>query len=394
MKGMKRFLAALAVLVLMAGCFPITEARADAIMYVTASYLYLRSAAGPYGAIIGGAKQGTAVTAYSSPKYDYWYYVRLPNGMTGYMYKGYLSFGYNIDTDNKVTPISGTATTSRDVNLRTGPGYDYGVIYLTPKGTSVTLTGKYGNWYAVKVGGVSGYMLASLLTTGGNNGGGGAAYTVTTASGTATTSRDVNLRTGPGYNYTVIYLAPKGTNVTITGKSGTWYRVSISGTTGFMLASLLNVSAGGGGGSYTVTAASGTAVTSREVNLRTGPGYDYKVIYLTPKGTTVTITGKSGNWYRVSVSGTTGFMLASLLNVKANNNGGGNNGGGNTMNVSAYTNHDANMRSGASSNHTIMYTLKKGEWLTVIGSNGAWYKIIYNGQTGWMLKTLVELVNK
>ncbi len=394
MTGIKRAAALIAVLVLLAGCWPVTMAKADSVMYVTASYLYLRSAAGSYGAIIGGAKQGTAVTAYSSPKYDYWYYVRLPNGQTGYMYKGYLSFGYNTNTTPaSTTTASGSAVTTRDANLRTGPGYDYGVIYLTPKGTTVTLTGKSGNWYAVSVGGVSGYMLASLLKVYSAT---SATVNVTTASGTAVTSRDVNLRTGPGYNYSVLYLTPKGTTVTLTGKSGNWYRVSIGGTTGYMLASLLKVNAAGTTANVTVTAASGTAVTSRDVNLRTGPGYDYSIIYLTPKGTTVTLTGKSGNWYRVSVGGTTGYMLASLL--KVNKSGGNTNNNGktdsSTMNVSAYTNHQANMRTGASSNYTLMYTLQEGEWLTVIGSYGSWYKVRYNGNTGWILKRLVELVQQ
>ena len=140
----------------------------------------------------------------------------------------------------------------------------------------------------------------------------------------------------------------------------------------------------------TVTAASGTAVTNGNVNLRTGPGYDYNVIYLTPKGTNVTITGKSGNWYRVSVGGTTGYMLASLLKVNTNNGGNDTNTG--TMNVSAYTNHKANMRTGAGDTYAIMYTLDAGEWLTVIGSFGSWYKITYNGKTGWMLKSLVQIV--
>ncbi len=321
MSKMKRALSLLAVLVLLAGALPLTEAKADSVMYVTASYLYLRSAAGMYGVIIGGAWRGTAVTVYSSPRYNYWYYVRLPNGQTGYMYKDYLTFGYNTNTNtntntNKTTAASGTAVTSRDVNLRTGPGYNFGIIYLVPKGTNVTLTGKNGSWYAVKVGGSTGYMLASLLKVGSNN---------TTAN-------------------------------------------------------------------VTVTAASGTAVTSRDVNLRTGPGYDYNVIYLTPKGTSVTLTGKSGNWYRVSVGGTSGYMLASLLKVNTTNTGNGKTTVTNTMNVSAYTNHKANMRTGAGSNYTIMYTLDAGEWLTVTGSYGSWYKISYNGKTGWMLKSLVQIV--
>ena len=299
MSKMKRALSLLAVLVLLAGALPLTEAKADSVMYVTASYLYLRSAAGMYGVIIGGAWRGTAVTVYSS----------------------YLTFGYNTNTNtntntNKTTAASGTAVTSRDVNLRTGPGYNFGIIYLVPKGTNVTLTGKNGSWYAVKVGGSTGYMLASLLKVGSNN---------TTAN-------------------------------------------------------------------VTVTAASGTAVTSRDVNLRTGPGYDYNVIYLTPKGTSVTLTGKSGNWYRVSVGGTSGYMLASLLKVNTTNTGNGKITVTNTMNVSAYTNHKANMRTGAGSNYTIMYTLDAGEWLTVTGSYGSWYKISYNGKTGWMLKSLVQIV--
>lgn len=246
MSKMKRALSLLAVLVLLAGALPLTEAKADSVMYVTASYLYLRSAAGMYGVIIGGAWRGTAVTVYSSPRYNYWYYVRLPNGQTGYMYKDYLTFGYNTNTNtntntNRTTAASGTAVTSRDVNLRTGPGYDYNVIYLTPKGTSVTLTGKSGNWYRVSVGGTSGYMLASLLKVNTTNTGNGKTTVTNTMNVSAYTNHKANMRTGAGSNYTIMYTLDAGEWLTVTGSYGSWYKISYNGKTGWMLKSLVQI---------------------------------------------------------------------------------------------------------------------------------------------------------
>ncbi len=249
MKMMKRCMALFAVVVLLAAAMPLKEANADSIMYVTASYLYLRSAPGMYGAIIGGAKYGSAVRVLSDQNWNFWYHVRLNNGQTGYMYKAYLRYGYTTTattttttaTTTTLTAASGKAVSNHAVNLRTGPGYNFNVITLMPINTTVTLLGKSGQWYYVQTaGGQKGYMLASLLNT--KTGTATATATVTvTMSKSAYTNHKVNMRTGASTNYGIITTVNAGEWLTVIGSYGSWYKVRYNGQTGWMVKTHVNI---------------------------------------------------------------------------------------------------------------------------------------------------------
>lgn len=54
-------------------------------------------------------------------------------------------------------------------------------------------------------------------------------------------------------------------------------------------------------------------VNAGSVNLRKGPGTDYKIIAEYERGDTLKITGVSGEWYRVKIDSNTGFMLIEFV---------------------------------------------------------------------------------
>ncbi|MBQ9832672.1 MAG: cell wall hydrolase [Clostridia bacterium] len=54
-------------------------------------------------------------------------------------------------------------------------------------------------------------------------------------------------------------------------------------------------------------------VNAKTVNLRKGPGTDYKIIGEYERGDTLKINGESGEWYRVKIDSTTGFMLKEFV---------------------------------------------------------------------------------
>jgi uncharacterized protein YraI len=124
--------------------------------------------------------------------------------------------------------------TTIDLNMRTGPGTQYGIINYGPRGTTVTGTGKTsGIWYQVKMGSQTGWMSSEYLQK----------ITVQApASNTSTgsgiqykTTIQLNLRAGAGTQYKVLGYGVAGTTVTGTGKtSGIWYEVKMGSQTGWM----------------------------------------------------------------------------------------------------------------------------------------------------------------
>ena len=118
-----------------------------------------------------------------------------------------------------------------------------------------------------------------------------------------TTTAYVNLRTGPGTDYTILETVPLGAQISIldTGNPG-WYRVTApSGNSGYMCSDYI-LASGGDAGTSTVLF---TARTTAFVNLRAGPGTGYGIYLTVPLGDTVSVldTANAG-WYACSTAAT------------------------------------------------------------------------------------------
>ena len=216
-----------------------------------------------------------------------------------------------------VSPINDTVYISgNSVNVRSGPGTTYSIIGSESKGYELQRTGRTNNgWSRVNYKGGVGYVSESYLTatkpvTNNNSSSGttsGDKVRVSAASG-------ANLRSGPGTNYSIVATVANNTELTRTGTSGDWTIVSYNGQTAYISTSLVSggsSSSGSSGSGSSVTADSGTVkVTGNSVRIRSGPGTGYGQIGSVNAGTTLTVTGKSGDWYQVSYNGQTGYISA------------------------------------------------------------------------------------
>jgi uncharacterized protein YraI len=141
--------------------------------------------------------------------------------------------------------------------------------------------------------------------------GGAQAATLRTGAN-ATTTVALNLRSGPGTGYAVLRVAPQGASVAVNAGpvNTSWYKVTYSGTTGYMHGQYLTQSAPSPGGGT-----SGNATTTVALNLRSGPGTGYAVLRVIPAGATVSILGgpTNGVWYKVSYAGSTGYAHGDYL---------------------------------------------------------------------------------
>lgn len=157
-------------------------------------------------------------------------------------------------------PVSGTGTViSSLLNVRTGPGVQYNVLHVLSYGQTVNLTGYRSadaNWVQIHwnnstawVSGKPYYLQANVTVAnlpvwqGTPPATGGPSPTPTTGP-TATIGRVyyLNMRTGPGMNYTIIKAMPAGTVVQLLGRnaSSSWAKVRLTdGSVGWMSGSYL-----------------------------------------------------------------------------------------------------------------------------------------------------------
>ena len=133
------------------------------------------------------------------------------------------------------------------------------------------------------------------------------------STGVVNVAGGVNVRTGPGTNYDRIGGFDYGQTVTVTGSSGGWYIVDFNGRTGYVSAEYITLRSDGDFSQTTATVKSAIGL-----NVRSGPGTGYGVVFTLENNTVVTVTDKEGDWYKISYNGRTGYVSGDYLELKEN----------------------------------------------------------------------------
>lgn len=158
----------------------------------------------------------------------------LYNGTAGWAYGDYLDLGGGSSDPPPPSGNAGSETVTTYLNLRDGPSTSNGVLLVIPTGATVTLTGDSSDGYlGVTYNGVSGWAYGSYITSGGGNSssGGGNATVIDGA---------LNLRSGPGTDYSVLLVMPDAAVVSLDGgNENGFYEVTYNGTSGWAYSAYL-----------------------------------------------------------------------------------------------------------------------------------------------------------
>ena len=135
-------------------------------------------------------------------------------------------------------------------------------------------------------------------------------YLSKSSSYTAYVSRDnTNVRTGPATSFTSLGKINKGTKVTVLSHGAAFDYVSTPKGKGYIRNSCLTASKPDGRTAHIKNP------RKRTVNLRTGPGKNYKVIAEYRPGTKVTLLHRGSAWCKVRVGGRTGYIMRKYITL-------------------------------------------------------------------------------
>lgn len=131
--------------------------------------------------------------------------------------------------------FAANATTTATVNVRSGAGNNYRVVTCVTKGKAVSTSGATGGWTKVTANGKTGYIASKYLKTGSASvPSSGSSNTTPTSQTTIYSTTTLNVRSGPGVSYKIVTSMKKGQSAVKTGVSGSWYKVSVNGKTGYV----------------------------------------------------------------------------------------------------------------------------------------------------------------
>ncbi len=368
---------------------PAAVVSSNSSTYTTTANLNLRSSSSTKGSILTTIPKGKSVTYVS--KSGSWFKVKY-SGKTGWVSSSYLKAA------SATKPVSATPSsvskpkqevkyeTNANLNLRSSASTKGSILTTIPKGKSVTYVSKNGSWFKVTYGGKTGWVSSSYLK---------AASTAKPVNNTPTpvvkpkeevkyqTSANLNLRSSASTKGSVITTIPKGKSVTYVSKSGSWFKVTYGGKTGWVSSSYLKgiapVKNEDTSPPVEKPKAEVTYQTTANLKLRTEASTQGSVLVVIPKGSKVTYLSKSSFWYKVKFGNKTGWVSSEFLKETNEDKK------EEVKEKEIYsTTSNLNLRASASTSATVIKTIPKGKQVTFLSKSGSWFKVSYASYTGWV----------
>ncbi len=231
-------------------------------------------------------------------------------------------------TAGAASAAAGSATVTADkLRLRAAASTSSAILAAAPKGASITLLGAEENgWYKVSYKNVVGYMSAQWLKVtqaytpaaeepaeepAGDAAGetdAAKAPEVTSAAAPApvVTAGTLNVRSAPSTDAERVGTLKKGDEVVISETLDGWYLITAGDLTGYVSAEYISLDG---------TVPEAGMVLASSLNVRTGAGTSYSRIGSLKIGSTVTVLGKSGDWYQISTGSLTGYVSAQYIAI-------------------------------------------------------------------------------
>lgn len=204
------------------------------------------------------------------------------------------------------------------------------------------------------------------------------------AANVTVTASALNVRTGPSTSYKIITTVKKGTVLKKLGTSGNWIKVEVNGKTGYVSGQYVKNSTAATSSSSTSTNFK-VKITASSLNVRKGAGTNYAVIGGLKKNATATVVGKTGSWYKIKYGNGYGYISAQYATKITSSNSSSSSSSSTKVNYNVkVTASSLNVRKGAGTNYAVIGNLKKGNIVKATNKANGWYKIQYQGGTGYI----------
>ncbi|MGU8762736.1 SH3 domain-containing protein [Clostridium perfringens] len=314
---------------------------------------------------------------------------------------------------------TGIVNVSSSLNVRSSASTSSKVIGSLSGNTKVTIIGEEGAFYKIEYKGSHGYVAKEYVkdVTENNNSNQGtqtpekpSTPESTEKTGIVNISSSLNVREGASTSSKVIGSLSGNTKVTIVGEEGAFYKIEYKGSHGYVAKEYVkDVTENNNSNQGTQTPEkpstpestekTGIVNVSSSLNVRSSASTSSKVIGSLSGNTKVTIVGEEGAFYKIEYKGSHGYVAKEY--VKDVTESSNSNQGTQTpekpstpestektgiVNVSS----SLNVREGASTSSKVIGSLSGNTKVTIVGEEGAFYKIEYKGSHGYVAKEYIK----
>ena len=333
-------------------------------VYTTTANLNLRKTASTSASILTTIPKGKTVSYLSTS--GSWYKVKYGT-KTGYVSSKYIKVTKKTSTTASTTIKSTKFKTTANLNMRSKASTSSTRLLTIPKDKIITATAKSGSWYKVSYSGKAGWVSGSYLKEYNQ-------YTNTSTTYYQTNAAS-SLYSAANTKKAAVYSIPKNNIFTSTQKivnstGETWYRVSYKGKNYYIKSGSVS--------KVTATKVTSTSYTAKEKTyLYSFAGATHGTLITIPKGAKITTNYKIGDWYKTTYGGKTGYINMAKFSKT-----------GTSFKATQYkTTANLNLRKTASTSGEVLVTIPANKVVTATAKSGDWYKVSYNGKTGWVSGT-------
>ncbi|PDY79634.1 C40 family peptidase [Bacillus cereus] len=200
----------------------------------------------------------------------------------------------------------------------------------------------------------------------------------------------LHVRAGSSTSHDIISRVYNGQSLNVLGEENGWFKINLNGKTGYVSGEF--VSKNGATTNNNVSTGGNNKVTADVLRVRTAPNTSSSVSGRVYEGQTLNVIGQENGWVKINHNGQVGYVSGEFVSGVSSNAGSSNNNqesvkpasGNYTVNVSSLR-----VRTGPSTSHTTIGSVKKGQVVQVVGEVQDWFKINYAGQTAYLSKDYV-----
>ncbi|WP_142975582.1 SH3 domain-containing protein [Clostridium perfringens] len=415
----------------------------DNVGLISANQLNVRTSPNENGQVIGTLHKNDKVNVLDK-SIDGWYKIDF-NGRRAYVsskYVNLISYKNNeVKTEVKKEPIEGTGKVNINtaLNVRQASTTNSRIIGSLKGGEKVNIISESNGFYKIEFNNSYGYVYSKYISKDGDSEkvqvvkqeevkkekvdeskkeakATPKAEPVVLAvrslnkTGIVNVSSSLNVRSSASTSSKVIGSLSGNTKVTIVGEEGAFYKIEYKGSHGYVAKEYVKdvtESNNSNQGTQTpekpstpeTTKKTGIVNVSSSLNVREGASTSSKVIGSLSGNTKVTIVGEEGAFYKIEYKGSHGYVAKEYVkDVTESNNS---NQGTQTpekpstpettkktgiVNVSS----SLNVREGASTSSKVIGSLSGNTKVTIVGEEGAFYKIEYKGSHGYVAKEYIK----
>ncbi|WP_144473800.1 C40 family peptidase [Bacillus tropicus] len=319
------------------------------------------------------------------------------------------------NTQKAATTVQASASNSSSykvnadvLHVRAGSSTSHDIISRVYNGQSINVIGEENGWYKININGKTGFVSGEFVSKNGASN-----SNVSTTGGKNKVTADVlRVRTAPNTSSSVSGRVYEGQTLNVIGQENGWVKINHNGQVGYVSGEFVSgVSANTGSSNNntnnnnqeSVKPASGNyTVNVSSLRVRTGPSTSHTTVGSVTKGQVVQVVGEVQDWFKINYAGQTAYVSKDYVtkggssdNATQGNNQ--NNNQNNNVTVQTGGTYVVNatslrVRTGPATYHSVIGGVLNGTTLNVIGSEGSWFKVNYQGKTGYVSSEFTKFV--